>query len=221
MARPVTIRESDLLEAARFVFLEKGTQATTAQVAQRAGVSEGTLFKRFGTKADLFRAAMSLGERPEPPSFARIDELVGRADVEANLVMLGCDVIAFFERLMPLWTLQWSNPRLAGRLPEHLEAPNPPPLEAQRKLARYLDREVELGRVAIANTAAFARAFLGSMNAYVFFEMLARQGSQAPEAPVAFVAEEYVRAHVRSLWQGVRPAEVPRARKSEKRSASR
>ncbi len=59
MARPITIKADDLLEAARQVFLKKGTQATTAQVAERAGVSEGTLFKRFGTKADLFRSAMT------------------------------------------------------------------------------------------------------------------------------------------------------------------
>jgi AcrR family transcriptional regulator len=218
MARPVTIRESDLLEAARQVFLEKGTQATTAQVAQRAGVSEGTLFKRFGTKAELFRAAMSNGEARAPAVLAELDERVGKHDVEHNLVVLGDDLVAFFERMLPLWTMQWSNPRLGGRLPEHLDAPNPPPLEAQGKLQRYLDAEVALGRASIEDTAAFARAFLGALNAYVFFEMLARhQGQAAPRLE----AREYVRSHVRILWQGIRPRSVPEARASERRRAQR
>ncbi len=222
MARPVTIRESDLLEAARQVFLEKGTQATTAQVAHRAGVSEGTLFKRFGTKADLFRAAMSLGERMEPPTFSRIEELVGQGDVEANLVLLGLDLVAFFQRLLPLTMMQWSNPRLAGRLPEHLDVPEPPPIAAQHRLSRYLDEEVRAGRASIENTAAFARAFLGALNAYVFFEMLSRHhGVAGAGATSSLAAEEYVRAHVRALWHGIRPHAIPKPRASERRRAAR
>ena len=62
MARPTVIRNEAILQAARDVFLERGILATSAEVAQRAGVSEGSLFKRFKTKADLFRAAMGLDE---------------------------------------------------------------------------------------------------------------------------------------------------------------
>ena len=52
MARPTVIRDEQILDAARIVFLERGVLATTAEVAQRAQVSEGSLFKRFKTKAE-------------------------------------------------------------------------------------------------------------------------------------------------------------------------
>ena len=60
--RPPTIDSEKLLAAAREVFLERGIRATTLEVAQRARVSEGSLFHRFKTKEALFRAALRLEE---------------------------------------------------------------------------------------------------------------------------------------------------------------
>jgi AcrR family transcriptional regulator len=219
MARPITIKADDLLEAARQVFLEKGTQATTAQVAERAGVSEGTLFKRFGTKADLFRSAMNLEGPLEPAGFARIHELAGTNEVEENLVALAHDLIAFFEKLLPLMTMQWSNPRLAGRIPSHLAVADPPPLQAQRKLAAYLDAEVALGRATVSNTSALARAFLGGLNAYVFFElMIARPHPGNVTAKLN--PDEYVRSFVSALWNGMRPANPTEADSAARETVS-
>lgn len=50
MARPVAIHDPTILDAAREVFLLRGAAATTAEVARRAGVSEGSIFKRYRTK---------------------------------------------------------------------------------------------------------------------------------------------------------------------------
>ena len=57
MPRPRTITDEQIVEAARAAFLEQGFSATTAEIARRAGISEGTLFKRFATKEDLFEEA--------------------------------------------------------------------------------------------------------------------------------------------------------------------
>ncbi|MBU6161784.1 MAG: TetR family transcriptional regulator, partial [Myxococcales bacterium] len=62
MARKAVIRDDEILLAAREVFLESGPTATTAEVARRAGVSEGTLFKRYVTKKELIIAAMKMRE---------------------------------------------------------------------------------------------------------------------------------------------------------------
>src|SRR3954470_13263750 len=64
--RPPTIDFERLLAVAREVFLERGIRATTLEVAQRAGVSEGSLFHRFKTKDALFRAAMRFDEDELP-----------------------------------------------------------------------------------------------------------------------------------------------------------
>src|SRR5215470_10839817 len=64
MVRPARITDSQILVAARDVFLEKGISATTAEVARRAGIAEGSIFKRFPTKEHLFCAAMTPGGDP-------------------------------------------------------------------------------------------------------------------------------------------------------------
>ena len=47
-----------ILQAADEVFAEHGPQASTEEVARRAGVAIGTVFRHFPTKADLLRALM-------------------------------------------------------------------------------------------------------------------------------------------------------------------
>jgi AcrR family transcriptional regulator len=42
-----------IIEAATAVFAERGLEASTAEIAHRAGVGEATLFRRFPTKDDL------------------------------------------------------------------------------------------------------------------------------------------------------------------------
>jgi len=52
-------RPGELLEAALDLFVEKGFAATRAEeVAQRAGVSKGTLFLYFPSKEELFKAVV-------------------------------------------------------------------------------------------------------------------------------------------------------------------
>ena len=76
MGRRKTISDADLLETARGVFIERGFGASTKEIAQRAGVSEGVLFQRFTTKEDLFFASMI------PPA-ADIDQLLHDSRLKA------------------------------------------------------------------------------------------------------------------------------------------
>lgn len=58
-ARRKEARPGELLDAALDLFLEKGFAATRVEeVAQRAGVSKGTLFLYFASKEELFKAVV-------------------------------------------------------------------------------------------------------------------------------------------------------------------
>ncbi|WP_139052535.1 helix-turn-helix domain-containing protein, partial [Xanthomonas cannabis] len=48
-----------LLAAAEEVFLERGAEASMEDVAKRAGVGIGTLYRRFPTRESLFAAVYS------------------------------------------------------------------------------------------------------------------------------------------------------------------
>ncbi|WP_141979918.1 TetR/AcrR family transcriptional regulator [Saccharothrix saharensis] len=56
MARPKTITDERLLTAAGEVIAHKGPGFTVADVAERAGVSVGTVAGRFGSKSGLLQA---------------------------------------------------------------------------------------------------------------------------------------------------------------------
>jgi AcrR family transcriptional regulator len=70
-----------ILEAAGAVFAERGTAASTEEVAARAGVAIGTVFRHFPTKQDLLGAILK--------------------DLLADLTTAGdTDLFAFFTRVV-------------------------------------------------------------------------------------------------------------------------
>ena len=60
MPRPATISTEHILDVARREFLARGYGVSTSHIASEAGISEGTIYKRFVTKEALFRASMGL-----------------------------------------------------------------------------------------------------------------------------------------------------------------
>jgi AcrR family transcriptional regulator len=196
MARPAHITEEQILSAAREVFLEKGISATTAEVARRAGVAEGSIFKRFKTKDELFIAAMRMAE---PEWLAFMEKRVGKGDPRQNLVELGLEIINFFRQILPLMMMGWANPSPRG-IPQALEGPNPPPLRAIKKLASFFEAEMRSRRLRRHDPEVVARSFLGSLQNYVFFELLMKAHDELP-----LPAEMHVRGVVNLLWNGLAP----------------
>jgi AcrR family transcriptional regulator len=71
-----------IIAAAIEVFAESGLEASTAEVAQRAGVGEATLFRRFPTKDDLI---MAIVETQMGVAVAMANERLEDADPGAAL----------------------------------------------------------------------------------------------------------------------------------------
>src|SRR5438105_1565154 len=101
IARRSTITTEQILEAARSFFLEKGIQTTTAEVARRAGVAEGSVFNRFRTKQELFLSAME-PTLHDPPFLRKLSDRVGRGSVRRNLFDVASELLAFLRPIVPL-----------------------------------------------------------------------------------------------------------------------
>lgn len=56
--RPQTVTDEEILMKARDVFIRLGYSAPVSAIAQELGLSQPALFKRFGTKKNLFIEAM-------------------------------------------------------------------------------------------------------------------------------------------------------------------
>ena len=204
MARPAHITDEQILTAAREVFLERGFQATSAEVAKRAGVAEGSIFKRFKTKHALFIAAMKM---EEPEWMRGLEKRTGKGDLKQNLVELGLEIVGFFRQLMPLMMMAWSNPGPSG-LPEVLSEPNPPPLRAIKRLASFFESEIRAHRLRRHDAEIIARAYLGGLQNYVFMELLLKAQDELP-----LPAEMHVRGLVSLLWNGLGPPTVRTVKK--------
>jgi AcrR family transcriptional regulator len=204
MARPASISDEQILCAAREVFLERGISATTAEIARRAGIAEGSIFKRFPTKRALFHAVL----RPEmeaPTWLAQLMTGVGKDDIRTLLENTALGAIDFFRGIIPLIMMAWSNRQDEGPacLPDILSQPDPPPLRALRILSSYFEAEMKLGRLSATDPEILARAFIGGVQNYAFFEVVMRAHDQTP-----LPAEKYVRGLVDLFLNGAAPTET-------------
>ena len=184
MARPAHIHTQHIVTVARELFLEHGTTLSTAAIAQHLGISEGSIYRRFPTKADLLRHAMGL---PDLGFCASWYTLAGTGDVSANLVEMCRAIVSHLREVIPrLQALRqceaWESP--------HAQSELSPPVRMRSALIQYLDLEVAAERVNFADTELTARMVLGTLAHFVFLEHLGIESQDAEpliERTVAFV----------------------------------
>ena len=213
MARPTTIDDDDLLRAARAVFLEHGIRATTAEVARRAGVSEGTLFHRFGSKAGLFHTAMRPPSAEDLVARLGLPARVGVGELDGHLCEVLGIIIDFFDGMMPLMMMGWSN-RNEGGDAEQARGGTPPPTVLTRALAGYFEAEMRDGRLRRVDAEVLARTMTGGAWGHVFYELLAHEAGDA--LPLA--RGTFVRGLVDIALRGVEQKPAPRSRAQRRRT---
>jgi AcrR family transcriptional regulator len=82
MTRPKRIADDDVLRLAREVILARGAGVSTVEIAAHVGLSQPTLFQRFGDKATLMRRALA----PDPVA---PEAILGPADEPERLGLQG------------------------------------------------------------------------------------------------------------------------------------
>jgi AcrR family transcriptional regulator len=200
MVRPTVIVDDLLLKTAREVFLRRGLRATTAEIAEAAGVSQGILFKRFKTKQALFRAAMNVDEDPNKPLPINLNERVGHGKVEDTLNDLGNLLVKKFLSVIPATMMDWSNSREDSEkvvLPQCESGPEKA-VKGIQLIADYLSKEGELGRLQSANFEIVAQTFVGALWHYTFLQVTMGEVHKKP-----LTAEQYVHGMVRTLMSGI------------------
>ena len=168
MARPTTIDDETILEAARSLFSERGLSVTTADVAKHAGVSEGSIFRRFESKRALFMAAMT---SHSADWLDWLDAAPEETPLRENLERIADSAIDHFLAVLPVFYRMVGS----GLIEPHQLACSfvePPPLYAVRTLTRYVEAERRLGRVRAADPEVVARSLLGALHSFAFFEIM-------------------------------------------------
>ncbi len=197
MPRPRRIDDATLLAAAREVFVEQGPGATTREVARRAGVSEGLLFQRYKTKADLFFAALAPPAADPGSVLPSGEAAVGDRPAleEAALRML-----AYFRETMPLLLPLVNHPAFDPERFFHHTAPAS--LQAWiDALVRFLDAQRApdskpadaRGAATLLTSALFGVALIDTAGIH--------------GAPLS---DDAIRSMVRALWDGIAGSSVDR-----------
>jgi AcrR family transcriptional regulator len=95
-ALPLEERRSTIVAATLPLFLEQGANVTTREIAQAAGIAEGTIFRAFADKTELLAAVVeaALDIAPTDAAIAAIDpslpfeaQLVAAVDVLRERVL--------------------------------------------------------------------------------------------------------------------------------------
>jgi AcrR family transcriptional regulator len=160
-----------IVEAAERVVRERGlARPTTKEIARAAGYSEGTLYKHFESKEDLFLAV--LAERL--PSFVvLVEELpsrVGRGTVRETLEEVATNALTYYGEIVPMAASIFSEPALLARHREGLRMRGAGPQMINETLTSYLEAEKRIGRVREdADPEAAAAMILGACYQRAFF----------------------------------------------------
>jgi len=165
MARPSSISNEQILKAAREIFLERGPGATTHEIAARAGISEGTIFRRYESKDALMIAAMS--PPTKIPWISLAEEIAGHGDARDNLLRLSREVLAFYRELLPCMTFMLSCHISPIEFCKQMD--EPPPAQALGAMLRFFVAEQARGALQTKNPEISARMLLAALHHYAFF----------------------------------------------------
>lgn len=196
MGRPRTVSNDAILQAARDVFIEQGSSASTSTIAERVGLSQAALFKRFGTKNDLMMAALA---PPEVPPFVPLLEAgpSGEQPVRDELVAIAAVAARFFRDMVPCLMVLRTSEMTPDKMFEHFDVP--PPIRAQAALAGYFTRAMDAGLMRRADPIGLTFSFLGAFYMRAFLTHLIRQPLSDEDL------DAYAESIVDTLWRGLAP----------------
>ena len=192
MARTTTISNEQILEAAREMFQRHGFSATTSQIAEAAGVSEGSIFRRWSSKTELFVAALGV-ERPA--WFDGLDELAASDhSVDEQLTILANDILDFFLANIPKMHAIFScGVTMKRRFMEE----DALPVQGVKAFTKYFTHLRRARRIGVKDPEIVARMFVGSLHHYAFADFAGLNDV------MPMPRESYVRGLVACLIEGI------------------
>jgi AcrR family transcriptional regulator len=161
LGRPPSIRDEEILDAARDVFRAEGHATTTAKIAKRARVSEGILFYRFRSKEALLAAVIRRETQP-PEALREIVKNASRRSLPENLERIVETLLESLSRAHPFLELAITS-STSGEIHKLLFAhgSKPPPQQIVDLLKDYFEDESRAGRTRGIDANAAARAIFG------------------------------------------------------------
>ena len=194
MPRSKTISDEDVLAVARLNFQRHGHSVSTRIIAKETGLSQATLFQRFGSKRDMFLRAMM----PPPPD---IEALLCRPEgcsARAYVLIVLERLVEHFRSLMPSFMLLMTypdfDPSLVSGAHEHLLAHR-----LEQELAARLREMEQGGELASHPPEAMAATVIGLAHTLGMHSSLHEQEA----TPLPGFGKESLEAILEVIWAGM------------------
>jgi AcrR family transcriptional regulator len=142
-------------------------------VAARCRVGEATVFRRFPTKEALFVAAMDTAS--EPAWLHCIEDRASSDDIRLTLTELAHDLLGFARKMIPVVLMRMSNRAFGER-----GSPSAPLLRTIQGLTEFFEIEMEARRIRARDARVAAHIWIGALQQFVMFEMLANAVDPLP-----------------------------------------
>lgn len=195
--RPRQFTNEDILTATQACILELGPSVSTNVIAERVGMSQAALFKRFGTKEKLFLEALS---RPmkNNPSMDLLEKGPTDEPIREQMTCVGEAILTVMRRVVPCMAMLHA----AGLNPtEHMNmrGEDSPPIQGRKMLTRWFRLAIEQKRVRPFDPHIMAVAFIGMLKARPFREII------LADTELECSDHTYVSQLIDVLWVGIAP----------------
>lgn len=159
-----------ILEATERMLQTKGlARLTNKEIADAAGVAEGTLYKHFATKEALILAAIT----ENVPAFlmAVQDDRIGTGSIEENVRDIALAAIQYYRKLVPLAMALFGDIEVLNHFRMWMQEQGGGPLSIYERVASYVAAEQREGRLKPdVDPFSFASLLLGACHQYVFIQ---------------------------------------------------
>jgi AcrR family transcriptional regulator len=185
-----------ILEATERIIRLKGlARATTKEIAREAGCSEGTLYKHFEHKEDLF---LTLVQDHLPTVIEVLAEAEADQPMHAKLETIAYAAITFYQQVIPLASSFFADNVLLVRFQQVVSRGQGGPQRFNERVAASIKEEQEHGHLnPDLDPLSVAALLLGACFQYVFF--LHFLGSNPPQESERI----FVSRLVQTLMSGV------------------
>ena len=197
--RPRQFTDEDILGATQACILSLGPSVSTTVIAERLGMSQAALFKRFGTKEKLFLAALSRPLQRNP-----ISELLEHGPTDApireQMITMGEAILTVMRNVVPCMAMLHA----AGLNPaEQFKHEDSPPIQGRKFLTQWFRLAIDQGRVRPFDPHVMAVAFIGMLKARPFREII------LGDTALKCSDQDYVIQIIDLLWAGIALEETP------------
>lgn len=180
--RPVDAAKREaILETARDLFFEHGYGIGLETIAARAGVSRQTIYNLFESKDDLFAAIV---QESSGQITAALAELSPEATPRDVLTALG---VGFLSKILSDRAVQFQRLLIGSAASFPTLGPTfyaNGPGRGLARLAAYLDRETEAGRLVVDDPVLAAEQFFGMLMGHRSMRRTLRIDGEMPAAEI-------------------------------------